>query len=652
MSERYAVSGNPQGGLPGSGGTSPGTHDAARDHVLTATTKVMPSPGLLTTALIARGLVDPGQLSQATSLAQEWNTPLGDVLIAKGWVRPIDYYQLVAELSRLPFCNLDQHPPETNALVLRDIRTYLTDHYVPLARIPAQSPATAPPRLITAGVTTPRDIRELVLRHFSQRISARSVALLKSRAPSLSAHLPVTVSQIVLLLAAVTALAMSFWVYPTPTVLGLNVFFSIVFLSLIALRFCTLFVDTTPEKRDLRSRPKDSELPVYTILVPLFRERKILPFLARALAKLDYPAAKLDIKFIFEEEDRATLNAAKALNLPGNIEFLVAPKSHPQTKPKALNFGLPFARGAFTVIYDAEDRPHPNQLREAIAAFQAGPENLACVQARLNFYNIEDNWLTRQFAIEYASLFDLMLPLIERLGLALPLGGTSNHFRTDYLRQVLGWDPYNVTEDADLGIRLARLGYQTSIDSSITFEEATGRMRPWLNQRSRWLKGWMQTYFVHMRNPLRLLRDLGLRGFLGFQVTIGAMIASALLHPVFLITMLAAAGAAYSPADGFSWFAVALAVLNGMVLTGGYLVSICVGMRAALRYGGAPLAAHALLMPLYWLLISLGAYKALWQFLTRPFYWEKTQHGLSPMFDASGHEQPDAAIRTPVQRSA
>lgn len=254
------------------------------------------------------------------------------------------------------------------------------------------------------------------------------------------------------------------------------------------------------------SRVPDAELPIYTILVPLYRE-------AHMLAPL-----------VLEAVDRDTLAAAQALHLPGNIEIIVVPELHPRTKPKALNYALPLARGEYLVIFDAEDRPDRDQLRRAYASFRRGSPNLACVQAALNIYNARDTWLTRQFTLEYCALFDALLPALDRLRLPVPLGGTSNHFRMSALKWLMAWDPFNVTEDADLGMRLARSGYRCAMLPSTTYEKAPPRLSSWLRQRTRWLKGYVQTWLVHMRSPRRLWRELGPRGFLGFQTVVGGTI--------------------------------------------------------------------------------------------------------------------------------
>lgn len=284
--------------------------------------------------------------------------------------------------------------------------------------------------------------------------------------------------------------ALAIYAAPKLSLLAIETILATIFLAWAALR---VYACLTPASAGARREIPERELPIYTILVPLYREAGILPDLVNALSALDYPREKLDIKLILEPDDIETARAIGAINLDPCFEVVVAPEPGPRTKPKALRAALPFARGEFLVIYDAEDRPHPDQLRDAYARFLEGSENLACVQARLAIDNTYPSFLTAHFRAEYSGLFDVLLPAIARLRLPVPLGGTSNHFRTGILRAVGGWDPHNVTEDADLGIRLARFGFTTDVVDSTTWEEAPSRLGAWLPQRTRWMKGWLQT---------------------------------------------------------------------------------------------------------------------------------------------------------------
>lgn len=372
----------------------------------------------------------------------------------------------------------------------------------------------------------------------------------------------------------------------------------------------------------------DAALPGYTVLVPLFRETAVLDQLTAALAGLDYLPDKLDIKFLLEERDMAMRQAVARLRLPPQFEVLTVPAGWPQTKPRALNYGLAFARGTLLTIFDAEDIPEPQQLRKAASCFAALPDTVACLQAKLTFYNPQENWLARQFTAEYEVLFGLLLPALAQLGLPLPLGGTSNHFRIAALRQAGGWDAYNVTEDADLGLRLARFGYLSGMLDSRTYEEANTRLRNWMHQRARWLKGFLATWLVHMRDPLKLYRDLGPGGFWAAQAVTFGVFASALLHPVCLIATIVSfvlfPAAAQNHADAF------IGGLTLFVLLAGHGAAMAAGWRALgrrrLRRGRL---ATVLTMPVYWLLLSGAAWLALWQYITAPWHWNKTEHGLS-----------------------
>jgi cellulose synthase/poly-beta-1,6-N-acetylglucosamine synthase-like glycosyltransferase len=344
-----------------------------------------------------------------------------------------------------------------------------------------------------------------------------------------------------------------------------------------------------------------------------------------ALRRLEYPIEKLDIKLVVEADDRQTHEAIARLRLGASFEVVIAPRSGPRTKPKALNAALPFARGSFIAIYDAEDRPEPGQLRGALEAFAAGDERLACVQARLTIDNTADSWLARLFTAEYAGLFDVFLPGLAAWRLSLPLGGSSNHFRASVLRAVGAWDPFNVTEDADLGIRLARFGYRTTVIRSTTYEEAPARFRPWIRQRTRWFKGWIQTWLVHMRAPRRLQRELGLPGFAVFQLMVGGTVLAALIHSLFAAELLREFAVAWW-ADGA---AAEMAGFHITILLAGYLVSGLLGLIGLARRRLLGNAWALLLMPAYWLLLSLAAWRALFQLSSHPYRWEKTEHGLA-----------------------
>jgi cellulose synthase/poly-beta-1,6-N-acetylglucosamine synthase-like glycosyltransferase len=412
------------------------------------------------------------------------------------------------------------------------------------------------------------------------------------------------------------------------------------FLSVVALRLLCFMPPVRREREPPPPQAAEAELPHYSVLVPLFRETAVLNQLMGALTRLRYPVEKLDIKLILEEEDMGMQAAVAKLPLPPQFEIIVVPAGRPQTKPRALNYALHFCRGELLTIYDAEDIPEPDQLAKAARRFAAAGPELACLQAQLTFFNPNENWLTRQFTAEYAMLFGKLLPVLADHRLPLPLGGTSNHFRTAVLRAVGGWDPFNVTEDADLGLRLARHGYETGTLDSLTYEEANTRLPNWMRQRARWLKGFLATWLVHMRDPARLMREVGPAGFWVSQaVTIGVF-ASVLLHPLCLLAtfVLVVLHPALPEQAGLA--AVAIAGVNLLVFFAGYVLAIVL-TRDALRLRGLPGWRGTLAtMPVYWLLMSGAAWLALWQFITAPFHWNKTEHGLSRFQGARAKRLP------------
>ena len=406
------------------------------------------------------------------------------------------------------------------------------------------------------------------------------------------------------------------------------------FLLFIGLRFIGSFVPRLPQKK--LPRLSDHRLPVYTVIAALYREAKLVEPLMQAIDAFDYPREKLQVILALEPNDLATRAAIARLGPMPHVQVLIAPNTGPQTKPKALNCALPFARGSFTAVFDAEDRPDPGQLRAALDAFRSHHTDVACAQASLRIDNNKDSWLSRTFAAEYAGQFDVFLPGLAAMRMPLPLGGSSIHFRTSVLREVGGWDAWNVTEDADLGFRLARFGYRSVTFDSTTDEEAPIRFKAWLGQRSRWMKGWMQTWGVHMREPRRLWREAGPRGFLTLNIIVGGNVLTALAYPVLVSELLL-----YCIVKGgaISWFFTdPLGLLHLATITAGFLSTVLIGLMGLARRGrllsGWVLAAT----PFYWGCLSIAAWRALWQLWRDPYRWEKTEHGVS-------QNPPSAATR-------
>ncbi len=593
---------------------------------------------------LLEGTIDRPTLERGFHLAALWGVSPHEALIATGWLSAEGYARALARHCGVGFVEPEERhrlePPSPHAKprdclragVLRQrgarSRAVLAAGGISpaafkqgLAGLDGQAVALAPKAAIRAAIC----------RSFERSFKAHAAEGLHRRDPERSAKSPLPRWMILTLACMAAAIAAGLTLSIADTIRVLSLAMAAIFVPIAGLRVAALFHFASQGDRASRPAPRipDHALPVYTVLVPLLREAKVVRRLTEALKQLDYPAAKLDFKLILEETDHETLAAVHALRLPGNFELVIAPDFAPRTKPKALNFAMPLARGDYVVIYDAEDRPEPDQLRKALHAFHAGPPNLACVQAKLNLYNAGQSWLTKQFTLEYTALFDGLLPALARFGLPIALGGTSNHFRISALKWLSGWDAYNVTEDADLGIRLARAGYCCGVISSTTHEEAPPYLRLWLAQRTRWMKGYIQTYLVHMRQPRQTLRELGVRGFLGFQLMVGGTVLSALVHPWFYLLAgfdLMAGAFFAAPATLLSWPLWGLALF---VLVGGYGGALGLATLAARRRRYRALLPQIMLMPAYWLLVSFGTYRGLWHFITKRFAWEKTPHGLA-----------------------
>ncbi len=410
--------------------------------------------------------------------------------------------------------------------------------------------------------------------------------------------------------------------------------------TVILLKFLAVFLGlfhffTVRVSEQALSDLDDASLPVYTILVPLYREGNVLEGLVDGLGRLDYPREKLDVKLLLEEDDEETRQAARVLDLPDYMEVLIVPDGTPRTKPRACNYGLDRARGEYLVVFDAEDRPDPDQLKKAVAGFRRLPEKVVCLQAQLDFYNSGQNLLTRCFTLEYAAWFRLYLPGLHALRSPIPLGGTSNHLKTDSLKRLGGWDAHNVTEDCDLGIRLARDRKSIRILDSTTWEEATEQTGPWLRQRSRWVKGYWQTLLVHTRSPFHAMRRLGLWRFFMMLNMVGGNVMLLLLLPLCWAGFIFWLGSDLPLFDPFRpWTSAFVVITTCLALSNLYFILI--HFVAGIQQRRYFLSIYALAFPFYWLLMSFGGWYGLIHFFYAPFSWLKTPHGL---LDASSTDR-------------
>jgi cellulose synthase/poly-beta-1,6-N-acetylglucosamine synthase-like glycosyltransferase len=493
---------------------------------------------------------------------------------------------------------------------------------------------TEPELIARMRLSAPRDFNQFLADRSGRPLAQVAAGRLHRRSPAFSAAPPTSGAKrrrIAGWLALAMALSALLWLTPVLMAHAGSSALSLWFIAFAGLRLAGGLLPsiTAPSL----SRMPDAELPVYTIIAALRDEASSVGPLLDAIDALDYPHEKLDVIVVLEPDDLQTRAAIARRGARPHQQVLVAPSIGPKTKPKALNFALHFARGYFIAVYDAEDAPDPGQLRAALDVFRTHGNEVACAQAKLCIDNLTHTWLSKMFAAEYAGQFEVLLPGLVALLMPLPLGGSSNHFRTSVLREVGGWDAYNVTEDADLGFRLARFGYRSVVIDSITSEEAPIRFGGWLRQRSRWMKGWMQTWCVHMRAPRRLWRETGWRGVLALNIVLGGNILTAFAYPVLALALL------YCLATGTSdpLLGSSLAPLHLGAIASGLLSTVVLGLVGLKRQGRLRNAGILLLMPIYWGCLSIATWRALWQFWSSRHVWEKTEHGLVRRWSTTSH---------------
>lgn len=478
-------------------------------------------------------------------------------------------------------------------------------------------------------VTTPSAIRRAIWKVGENRRVDRAVRGLFDHLQPLSARLVVTGDQGFFAGASLCLISLLLIYAPMLAVVLVHMMLSFFHTAALFLRIAAV----SHGRHHARPRPEISfepaaeALPIYTVMVALYREAAVVPQLIAALDTLDWPRSLLDVKLVCEADDHATLAAIRQTRPGAHIEVVEVPAMAPRTKPKALTYALAGARGEFLTIYDAEDRPHPQQLREAYHAFRLGPPDLACLQAPLVIDNAGESWISAIFALEYSALFRRLLPALGFYRLPLPLGGTSNHFKTALLKASGGWDPYNVTEDADLGMRLCRMGYRASTLTLPTYEDAPTNFAVWLAQRTRWYKGWLQTWLVLMRHPLRTAREMGPFSFFVFQLLVGGMLVAALSHPGLLVFItLSVLSLMQIPAPQPNLFTTMMLAMDIFNILGSYAVFFVLGATPMTDREKKGMGWKWAMIPVYWMAVSLAAWKAVIELRLKPFHWNKTPH--------------------------
>jgi cellulose synthase/poly-beta-1,6-N-acetylglucosamine synthase-like glycosyltransferase len=598
--------------------------------------------------LVESGLITEDQLAIARAAKAKTGSHIDDVLMSLGLISPDVLRVLLARTWSIP--PLDAANPHREDDLIRrwSGQLMLAENWMPVRRAFDGTIVVATARVPDAErraqieehlgepahyeAATSWDIRHIVLDVFRTAIADQAANELYRQSPELSARIVLSRGQKVGLAAVIAVLVALLVFFPAAAVIGIITAISLVFLAGTIFKFIIAMLGA---KFDVVERVSDADvaalqdrdLPKYSVLVPVFREANIVAQLVANLGKIDYPVDKLEVLVLIEAEDTLTRNAFLAADPPPHFQIVTIPKGAPQTKPRACNVGLFFATGDFLVIYDAEDTPDPDQLKKAVVAFQRGGLKTVCIQASLNYFNANENVLTRMFTLEYSYWFDYMLAGLDAADLPIPLGGTSNHFRTEALIELGGWDPYNVTEDADLGIRASALGYRVGVVNSTTMEEANTSVPNFIRQRSRWIKGYLQTTLVHARRPRQLIREIGWRRFLSFALLIGGTPATFLgVIPLYVVTLFTIFIPAEVLAQFFPVWLLWLSLVNFII---GNTVMVYLSMMGPYKRGTFDLLLWAVLNPAYWILHSVASYKGLWQLITRPHYWEKTEHGLT-----------------------
>ena len=609
--------------------------------VLTRTAQTKP----LGQILVEIGELSSGDLIKALAISAREEAQFGDILVAHGMVTDAGLFRGLAIQFGCQVADFDAVPPDARLIDQLGPDRCLREGLVPWKRVGGATviassrpqdfagfSTTLPEGIghVMLAVAPEHEIQTALLRIRQRRLATRAETRV---APGESCRNWRTSSMARFALAALLVLTSGLVISAQATLLVLSIWAVAALVMNTGLKTAAACTVLQRDRRadpvfiSSRHRGRARRLPMVSIMVPLFREREIAGRLVIQLAKLTYPKELLDICLVVEEDDTVTQAALSTANLPRWMRQIIVPRGLLKTKPRALNYALDFCRGSIVGVYDAEDAPAPDQIHKIVRRFHDSGPDVACIQGVLDFYNPRANWLSRCFTVEYATWFRIILPGLERLNFVVPLGGTTLFFRRAVLEELGGWDAHNVTEDADLGVRLARHGYRTELIDSVTEEEANCRFWPWIKQRSRWIKGYAITWAVHMRSPRSLFADLGLWRFLGVQLLFLGTLSQFILAPVLWTFWALPLGLSHplNSSLGDQWLgALTVIFLSAEALT----IAVALFAVSATRHRGMWLWVPT--MHLYFPLATIAGYKGIWEMVARPFYWDKTAHGHVP----------------------
>lgn len=597
--------------------------------------------------LLDAGKIEQDDLQHALRLQKRIDAPLGDIMVAEGLIEKGDVLSALTKQARAEAADLELEPPKPDMARALPVWACLRYGVVPWREdaralyVAASSPTAFTKMRKALGpqglrmfpvIVDEAQIKAHQSRLFGPqlaRLAETKVALHESCRGWATHRLRRTLLGLVAITGGVFALTLA----PERSITAITLWALLTLMMMSVMKGAALLAHLTRRTRTdppVRQTP-NFRMPRVSVLVPLLKEKEIAGQLIARLSQLTYPKSLLSIVLVLEENDTLTQQTLARTTLPDWMSVVEVPKTEGiTTKPRALNYALNFCDGSIIGVWDAEDWPEADQIEKVVSRFHFAPKDVACLQGVLDYYNSRSTWLARCFTIEYAIWWRIVMPGIARLGLVVPLGGTTLFFRREVLEELGGWDAHNVTEDADLGVRLARRGYRTELLHTVTREEATSRAWPWVRQRSRWLKGFLITYCVHMQRPRQLLQDLGLWRFLGVQTLFLAAVSQFATAPVlwsFWITLLGlghpVAAVLGSP---FVWGCVVMFLSTEAL-------AIVMGVVALARPEHRHLLPFIPSMMLYFMLGTLASYKALWELVRTPFYWDKTQHGVTQQTD-------------------
>ncbi len=605
--------------------------------------------------LVEQDIIDQNDLVHALDLQCHMDAPLGEILISEGLVERDQILQALAAQRHLQIVDLTRDPPALHLAPKLPASLCLQYHIVPwMALGNTLLVATNRPdqfdkfracmgpegaRLLPVmadNLQIQHQLSRLYGSELAQKAATRVPAADSCRAWEVNPERRIIWAALILATLIGALVAAPLW---TITVAMLFAFVTLLMsTTLKAAAFWSQLrhgpAKTAPQPPDMAEYP----LPRVSVLVPLLREKEIAGALIKRLTRLTYPKSLLEVVLVLEAEDEITKETLARTDLPDWISVIEVPAANQlTTKPRALNYALDFCKGSIIGVWDAEDAPEADQIERVVNRFREAPDNVACLQGFLDYYNSTSNWISRCFTIEYATWWRMLLPGVARLGLVIPLGGTTLFFRRDILEKLGGWDAHNVTEDADLGLRLARRGYKTELLPTVTYEEANCRAWPWVRQRSRWLKGFLITWCVHMRNPAALVKDLGWLRFWGIQTMLLATFAQFALAPLLWSFWLTLFGMTH-PVE------ITLGSTVMWTMAGVFILAEVINLSIAMVAVSGPRHRHligwVLTTPLYFPMGALAAYKGLHEFVISPFFWDKTQHGVTAEVEAPQAASP------------